>query len=180
MTQILLFLTDGFEEIEALATVDVLRRAEISVQTVSLTGEMTVTGAHQVAVNADCLFEQADFDAAKMLVLPGGTTKIDEHDGLKQQVKQFLSKDKPVAAICAAPMVLGGLGLLAGKKATCYPGFEQYLQGAELHTDQAVVVDGNIITGKGPGMALDFALKLVETVSGKSCRDKVAQGLLLK
>lgn len=180
MTQALLFLTDGFEEIEALATVDVLRRAEISVQTVSLTGKPIVTGAHQVPVTADCLFEQAEFAAAKMLILPGGTTKIDEHDGLKQQVKDFLNNDKPVAAICAAPMVLGGLGLLAGKKATCYPGFEQYLQGADLHTDQAVVVDGNIITGRGPGLALDFALQLVETLSGTSRRDEVAQGLLLQ
>lgn len=180
MTQALLFLTDGFEEIEALATVDVLRRAEISVQTVSLTGKPIVTGAHQVPVNADCLFEQAEFASAKMLILPGGTTKIDEHDGLKQQVKDFLNNDKPVAAICAAPMVLGGLGLLAGKKATCYPGFEQYLQGADLHTDQAVVVDGNIITGRGPGLALDFALQLVETLSGASRRNEVAQGLLLQ
>lgn len=180
-TQTILVLTDGFEEIEALATVDVLRRADITTTTVSLTGERMVTGAHGVAVQADALFAEAQtlFDEAEMLIVPGGTTRFNEHDGLKTQLSAFAAQDKWLAAICAAPMVLAGLGLLKGKKATCYPGFEQYLSDAELQQNAAVVVDGKIITGRGPGLALDFALELVTALSGTAQRNTVAQGLLL-
>ena len=94
-------------------------------------------------------------------------------------MKAFADKGEKVAAICASPMVLGGLGLLKGKNATCYPSFEKYLEGATLQTEKAVVVDGNITTGRGPGLTFDFALKLVELVAGKAKRDEVAQGLLL-
>lgn len=176
----LLFLTDGFEEIEALATVDILRRADIDVTTVSLTGKAVVMGGHNVGVTADVLFEQADFDSAEMLIIPGGTTAFDEHDGLKSRLQAHADKSKPLAAICAAPMVLGGLGLLEGKKATCYPGFEQYLKGADLQEGAAVVVDGNITTGRGPGLALVFALQLVEILAGKAKRDEIAAQLLLE
>lgn len=175
----LLFLTDGFEEIEALSTVDILRRADIDVQTVSLTANNVVNGGHQVAVTADLLFEQADFTTADMLIIPGGTTAFDEHDGLKTIVKAHNDSNKPLAAICAAPMVLGGLGLLEGKKATCYPGFEKYLTGAEVQPGQAVVVDGNLITGRGPGLAIDFALQLVETLAGQDKRQAISEQLLL-
>lgn len=175
----LLFLTDGFEEIEALATVDVLRRAEIGVQTVSLTGKTAVVGGHNVGVTADVLFEQADFNSADMLIIPGGTTAFDEHDGLKEKLKAHADQNKLIAAICAAPMVLGGMGLLNGKKATCYPGFEKYLKGADLQAGAAVVVDGNITTGRGPGFAIEFALQLVETLAGKAKRDEINAQLLL-
>lgn len=180
MTQTVLVLTDGFEEIEALATVDVLRRADITVTTLSLTDSEMVTGAHGVAVRADALFTEAACAQADMLIVPGGTTKFNEHEGLKAQLTAFAEQNRWIAAICAAPMVLGGLGLLNGKKATCYPGFEQYLTGADLQPQAAVVSDGKIITGRGPGLALDFALQLVEVLTDKAQRDKVAEGLLLK
>ncbi|PID63732.1 MAG: DJ-1 family protein [Gammaproteobacteria bacterium] len=179
MTQVYLVLTDGFEEIEALATVDILRRGEVNVKTVSLTDSRQVTGAHNVPVVADCLFSGADFDSAELLVVPGGTVAFDQHNGLKAQLKQFVDNDKAVAAICAAPMVLGGLGLLAGKKATCYPSFEQYLTDAEVQDGAAVVVDGNITTGRGPGLAVEFALQLLENLKGKAARDSVAEQLLI-
>lgn len=179
MKTIFVFLTTGFEEIEAIATVDVLRRAELDVKTVSLTGDKQVVASHGVTVVADVLFEETDFSKAEMLVLPGGTVKFNEHEGMKKEVLAFANKGEKVAAICASPMVLGGLGLLNGKNATCYPGFEQYLIGANLQTDKAVVVDGNITTGRGPGLTIDFALKLVELIAGKDRRDAVAAGLLV-
>lgn len=179
MKTIFVFLTTGFEEIEAMATVDVLRRAELDVKTVSLTGNKTVVASHGVPIVADLLFEETDFSKAEMLVLPGGTPKYNDHEGMKKEVHAFANKGEKVAAICASPMVLGGLGLLNGKNVTCYPGFEQYLAGANLQTSEAVVVDGNITTGRGPGLTIDFALKLVELVAGKEKRDAVAAGLLV-
>lgn len=179
MAHVFVFLTTGFEEIEALATVDVLRRAQLDVQTVSLTGERQVTGGHQVTVQADVLFEMADFSAAQMLVVPGGTVKYAEHDGLKQRLLVFAQQGGKVAAICASPALLGGIGLLQGKSATCYPGFEDRLTGARLQAGSAVVVDGLVTTGRGPGLTLDFALALVEQLAGKAKRDEVAGQLLL-
>lgn len=179
MKTIFVFLTTGFEEIEAMATVDILRRAELDVKTVSLTGNKTVVASHGVPIVADLLFEETDLSKAEMLVLPGGTPKYNDHEGMKKEVLAFANKGEKVAAICASPMVLGGLGLLNGKNATCYPGFEQYLAGANLQTSEAVVVDGNITTGRGPGLTIDFALKLVELVAGKEKRDAVAAGLLV-
>lgn len=179
MTQAYLVLIDGFEEIEALATLDILRRGGVEVKTVSLTASAQVTGGHNVPVIADCLFDAVDFADAQILIIPGGTTAFNDHEGLKAQVMQFVEADKKVAAICAAPMVLGGLGVLDGKKATCYPGFEQYLNGADLQAGAAVVVDGDIITGRGPGLAMAFGLQLLEILAGSAKRDEVSAGLLL-
>ncbi len=178
MKTIFIFLTTGFEEIEAVATVDVLRRAGLDAKTVSLTGERQVTAGHGVTVEADLLFAEADLREAEMLVLPGGTVRFNEHEDMKRELAAFAGKGGKVAAICASPMVLGGLGLLKGRRATCYPGFEQYLTGAILQTDRAVVVDGNITTGRGPGLTIDFALELVEQVAGRGKRDAVAAGVL--
>lgn len=181
MKKVALFLASGFEETEALGTVDILRRAEIPTETVSITGKKEVTGAHGITVLADKLFEEVDFSAIGVLVLPGGmpgSKNLNEHEGVKKQLQIFAQEGKQVAAICAAPMVLGGLHLLEGKKATVYPGFEPELIGAEI-TGKPVAVDGNIITGKGPGLVFDFALQLVEEIAGKHTRDKVAEGLLL-
>lgn len=174
------FLITGFEEIEALATVDTLRRAGLIVRTVSLTGEKVVTGGHGVPVAADLLFGQHLPETAEMLILPGGTTAYNEHEGVKKEIMAFYEKGGKVAAICASPMVLGSLGILKGRKATCYPGFEKYLDGAILQTDRAAVVDGNVITGKGPGLTIDFALTLVEVLAGKAKRDEIAGQLLVK
>jgi len=180
MKSIFVFLITGFEEIEAVATIDVLRRAGLNVKTISLINDKTVTGSHGIPVTADLLFEEVPFDQAELLVLPGGTPAYNNHEGLKKEIKAFYDKGEKVAAICASPMVFGGLGILKGRKATCYPSFEEYLEGAILHTDQPVVVDGNVITGKGPGLTIDFALALVEILSGKAKRDEVAGQLLVK
>ncbi len=181
MKKVALFLANGFEEIEALATVDILRRAQIPVQTISITNDNVVTGAHGVPVIADITFDKADFSGVELLVLPGGmpgAKYLNEHEGLKALIKKFDKEGKSLAAICAAPMVFGGLGLLDGKKATCYPGFEEELKGAKV-AGKSVAVDGNITTGKGPGLVFDFALTLVEQIAGSATRQEVQNGLLL-
>ncbi len=181
MKKVALFLADGFEEIEALGTVDILRRAEISVETISITDKKEVKGAHGIAVSADKTFGEVDFSTFDMIVLPGGmpgAQNLNEHIQMKKRVAEFAQKEKFVAAICAAPMVLGDLKLLDGKNATCYPGFESKLGGAKV-TNESVAMSDNIITGKGPGFVFDFALQLVESLAGKSVRDEVQKGLLL-
>lgn len=181
MKKVSLFLADGFEEIEALGTVDILRRAGIEVETISISNDKKVIGAHKVPVIADTIFNEADFSNVEMLVLPGGmpgAKHLNEHEGLRKLLKEFDSKKKSVAAICAAPMVLGGLGILKGKKATCYPGFEAELLGAQITNEQATK-DGHVITGKGPGFMFDFALELVESIVGAKVRKEVEEGLLL-
>ncbi|NDV66371.1 DJ-1 family glyoxalase III [Bacteroides sp. 224] len=174
MTTVYMFFADGFEEIEALTTVDVLKRANLNVEMVTVTEKETVTGAHDVPIVCDSFFEDHDYSDADALVLPGGmpgAATLSNHEGLRNLILNFIKTGKPMTAICAAPMVLGKLGLLKGKKATCYPGFEQYLEGAEC-TGEQVVVDGNIITAIGPGGAMDFALAIVEALVGK---EKVAE-----
>jgi len=181
MKKVALFLANGFEEIEALATVDILRRAQIPVETISLSEEKIVTGTHNIPVTADTTFNKADFAAVEVLVLPGGmpgAKHLNEHEGLKNLLLEFNAQNKLIAAICAAPMVLGGLRLLEGRRATCYPGFEPELIGAQV-TGENVVVDGNITTGRGPGLVFDFALRMVEQIAGLATRREVQQGLLL-
>ena len=129
------FFADGFEEIEAFTAIDTLRRAGLNVEIVSVTPDEIVVGAHDVSVLCDINFENCDFFDAELLLLPGGmpgAATLDKHEGLRKLILDFAAKGKPIAAICAAPMVLGKLGLLKGKKATCYPSFEQYLEGAEI------------------------------------------------
>ena len=178
METVFIFLTTGFEEIEALATIDILRRGGVTIQSVSLTGDRTVVSGRQIAVVADCLFEEVDFADARMLILPGGTEKINEHDGLKCEMLAFAGQGKPIAAICAAPMALGGLGLLKGKKATCYPGYGKYLAGAHV-TEAPVVVDGNITTGRAAGYTFDFALELLSQLKGKNMARETAQKMFI-
>ena len=180
MKNIFVFLMTGFEQIEALGTIDILRRGGLNVKSVSLVESKQVSSSRGVIVTADLMFDEVDFSTAEMLVLPGGTPEYDKHEAMKKEILAFANKGEKVAAICASPMVLGGLGLLKGKRATCYPSFEKYLDGAILETDKAVVVDGNIITGRGPGLTIEFALKLVEIVAGASKSDEVAKGLLVK
>lgn len=173
-------LAEGFEEVEALTAVDILRRAEIDVKTVSVTGSRMVTGTHGIPVEADLLFEDADYDRCEMIVLPGGlpgSTNLQAHEGLTANIRAFASAGKKLAAICAAPMVFGSCGILNGRKATIYPGMEEYLTGAEP-AGEAVTVDGNIITGQGPALAMEFALAIAENVKGKETADAVAEDLL--
>lgn len=175
------FLAEGFEEIEAISVVDILRRGGVNVETVSIGQDKQVKGAHHVPVVADRLFEKADLQSADMLVLPGGlpgATNLNAHAALKELLVEYLDKGKYIAAICAAPQVFGGLGLLKGKKAVCYPGVEPKLTGATI-VDEPVVQDGQIITGKGPGLAFAFGLKLVALLQGQAKADEVAAGMLL-
>jgi 4-methyl-5(b-hydroxyethyl)-thiazole monophosphate biosynthesis len=181
MMKVAVFLAQGFEEIEALSIIDILRRAGVEVTTVSITTYNMVRGAHNVKVDADEVFEYVDFSEMDMLVLPGGmpgAKNLNNSEDVRKWLKIFASEGKEIAAICAAPMVLGDLGLLEGKNATCYPGFEAELKGANV-TGESVVVDGNITTGNGPCLAFDFALALVEKLCGVEKRNEVASGLLL-
>lgn len=179
-----LFLADGFEEIEALATVDVLRRAEMDVTMVAVKHEHTVTGAHGIPVICDVTFKEADFSDSEWLILPGGmpgATNLHEFQALNDLLKVHAGKGRRVAAICASPaVVLAATGLLDGKEATCYPGFETALAaaGARYMTD-AVVVDGNILTANGPGTAIEFALEIVKLTRGESVSRSVSEGMLI-
>jgi 4-methyl-5(b-hydroxyethyl)-thiazole monophosphate biosynthesis len=181
MKRVFIFLADGFEETEAVATIDVLRRGKLDVTSVSISGTLAVTGAHGLTVLADQLFSEVDFSDGEALVLPGGmpgASNLNLHTGLRTLLKQYAAEGKKLAAICAAPLVLGGLDLLQGKQATAYPGFEDSLLGAAV-MERPVVKDGNIITGRGPGFALNFGLAIVEELQGKEIADEVAAGLLL-
>ena len=182
MKTIFVFLAEGFEEIEALTPVDVLRRAGLSVQTVSIMDEQAVKGAHGVPVLADVMFADVNPEDAEMILLPGGlpgATNLDAHEGLSKMIQDFANAKKPLAAICAAPLVFGNRGLLEGKKATCYPGFETYLQGAE-YTAALVEVDDNFITGKGPGAAMEFAFAIVEKYCGIDKVNELKQGMMIQ
>lgn len=172
---------EGFEEIEALTIIDVLRRAEIPTEMVSITGQRQVTGAHGIKIVTDIVFEDVDYSTAEIVVLPGGmpgSKNLQEHVGLANVLKQKAEQKEPIAAICAAPMVLGELELLKDKNVTCYPGFEEYLHGAKLK-DELSVVSGNIITGKGPGAALNFALDIVKELKGKELAEELAKGMIV-
>lgn len=180
MGRVYVFLADGFEEIEGLTVVDLLRRAEIDVATVSVMGKQLVTGSHKITLYADSIFEEQNFADAELLVLPGGmpgALNLKNHAGLAELLKNHCKSGKKAAAICAAPGVLGELGLLSGRKAVCYPGFEEQLQGAEILKEK-VVVDQNITTSRGMGTAIDFALSLIKQLSGTEKAEKIAQSIL--
>ena len=181
MKNIFVFLAEGFEEIEALTPVDVLRRAGLSVKTVSIMDKQVVVGAHGIPVLADMMFADVDSEDAEMILLPGGlpgATNLDAHEGLAKMILDFAKAKKSLAAICAAPLVFGNRGLLQGKKATCYPGFETYLQGAE-YTAALVEKDENFITGKGPGAAMEFAFAIVEKYCGIDKVNELKQGMMI-
>ncbi|MBF7095741.1 DJ-1 family glyoxalase III [Alkalibacter mobilis] len=174
------FLADGFEEIEALATVDVLRRAGIDTVMVSISDNYDVRGSHNIIVTADVLFNGQSFDDADILVLPGGmpgTLNLGNHDGLKRLLLRQNEMKKWIGAICAAPKILGELGLLKGQFATCYPGFEHTLEGAIL-ADEKVVVSSHFVTGKGAGAAIDFALKIVELLKDHEAADSLRESMI--
>jgi 4-methyl-5(b-hydroxyethyl)-thiazole monophosphate biosynthesis len=162
---------EGFEEIEALTIVDVLRRAGIETEMVSVTGKRQVTGAHDIKITANVVFEDVNYEEAAIVILPGGmpgSKNLMEHEGLAKVLKTKSSQMQPIAAICAAPMVLGELGILEGKEAVCFPGFEPHLK------------SNNIITGRGPGAALNFSLEIVKLLKDKNTADKLAQGMLVQ
>lgn len=180
--KIAVHLANGFEEIEAISIIDVLRRADLDVVTISVTGKLEVNGAHQIKVLADELFENVDYSRIFMIVLPGGmpgASNLNAHEGLKAQIVKFNEEKKLLAAICAAPLVYGNLGILNGKQAVCYPGFEKYLKGAEI-LNQPVAESGNVITGRGPGAAIQFALKLVEKLVSVEKAELLASQMLVE
>jgi len=172
--QAALFLIDGFEETEALCTVDILRRAEIEVTTVSLGASLSLTGRSRITVLADAMFGDISGKKFDMLVIPGGTIGYAEHEGLLELVRKQHENGGKLAAICAAPCVFGKLGILEGKRAVIYPGMEELLGGAAVST-KIVETDGNITTSKGPGTAVYFALRLVEILAGRETADSVAE-----
>ena len=180
---IYMFLADGFEEVEALCPLDLLRRAGLEVTTVGIGGKETVTGSHGITVHADIpdvMFRDSDPD---MIILPGGmpgSKNLDESRVVDAALKIASKKGAYLCAICAAPMVLGKRGYLEGKKAICYPGFEQYLTGAEVSKTEGVVRDGNVITAKGMGVALEFGLELVRVMKDGETADKIKASIFAK
>lgn len=180
MNKIYIFLAPGFEEIEALGAVDVFRRAGLPVQTVSVTDTLLVEGSHHVNIEADLLFDEINPDDATLLYLPGGmpgAANLQAHQGLTSLIRSHHAAGRPLAAICAAPMVYGKMGLLNGLNATCYPGFEEHLLGA-TPTGELVVCDGQFFFGKGPAAVFDLAFTIVAHFCGQAKADAVRQGML--
>ena len=178
-----LFLAEGFEEIEALTPVDALRRAGADVKTVGVTGK-TVVGSHGIPVVADITADEAEElarigEKVEMIIFPGGmpgAANLDSSPLTDLFIERAKSDDAFIAAICAAPMILGKRGLLSGRDATCYPGFEKYLEGAK-YFEASVVVDGNFVTSDGMGSALDFALQLVALLNGEEASERLADSI---
>jgi 4-methyl-5(b-hydroxyethyl)-thiazole monophosphate biosynthesis len=177
MAKVYSFFADGFEEVEALTPVDLLRRTGNDVVTVSIMGRKQIHGSHGILIEADTCFEDLDFDDGDLFILPGGgegTQNLAKFQPLTELLKKVYGEGKRVAAICAAPSVFGTLGFVNGKKATVYPGMEGTLTGAEA-VDQPVVTDGNVTTGHGPGAAFDFALELVKLMNGEQTAKKLKE-----
>ena len=177
-----ILLAEGFEEIEALTCADVMRRADIDARLVSMEGVRAVKGAHGIIVAADLLKEEVDLTSCDMLVLPGGqagTANLLVDETVMRAVTGRVALGRWTCAICAAPMILGRAGVLEGKKATIYPGMEEELKGAIVIEDKNVVHDGCLITSKGPGTAMEFALVLVAALEGKEKAEEIRDDLLI-
>lgn len=182
MKKTAIFFGTGYEEIEALTVVDLCRRAGIDISMVSISEEKKVTGSHNITVEMDQTFAEVDFAALDMIVLPGGmpgTKNLEAHQGLMEQVDAFYKAGKYVAAICAAPSIFGHRGILKGRKACCYPGFEQDLEGAEVCFDSVCVSD-NVITSRGMGCAIDFALAIITVLCGSEEAEEKAKSIIYK
>lgn len=177
MKKVYVFLAEGFEEMEAVTPIDLLRRAGVDAKLVSVTGNRAVTGTHGVTYLADLLFEEISEDA-DMLVLPG-TTNLQAHEGLTRLLLQQHEAHKWVAAICAAPMVLGALGIVKDRHATIYPGIEDKLIGATPLADE-VVVDGNVITSRAPGTAIPFAIALAKLLTDEKTAAALTEDLVFR
>ncbi len=179
MSKVAVLLADGFEEIEAIAIIDVLRRAEVEVDVIGV-DKLDVTGAHRLGVRADLVLGK-QHGLYEMLILPGGLPgahTLRDHSGVQALIVEHHKAGKWLAAICAAPIAFGKAHVLEGKKATCYPSFESELTGA-THVTDAVVQDGKVITSRGPGTAFEFALHLAEILRGKQIAVDVRKGMLL-
>ena len=180
MKKVYLFLATGFEEVEALTVVDILRRGGVDCQTVSVMGDYDVTSSHMVTVRVDLLFDEADFSDGEMLVMPGGipgTPNLKAHEGLAKLIRQYKEEGKNLAAVCAAPTIYGEMGLLEGKNATCFPGMEDGLIGANKLTDN-VVCDGQFITSRGMGTCIDFGLALLARLTNQDKAQEIGKKIV--
>lgn len=181
MSKVYILLADGFEEIEGLTVVDLMRRARIDINMVSIKDTLDITGARGIGIKADMLMSNIS-DDADMLVLPGGmpgTNNLKESVEVRDLILKYNEDGRYIAAICAAPTVFGYLGLLNGRRATCYPGMEAGLTEAIVMGDEKTVVqDGNIITSRGLGTAIDFALKLIEILTDKNTADQISRSIV--
>lgn len=180
MSKICIFLAEGMEEIEALTVVDICRRAKIDIQTVSITEEPWVTGSHQIKVQTDMVLSEVNFEEVDMIVLPGGmpgTLNLEACESLMQQVREFDKVGKYIAAICAAPSIFGHRGILEGRNACSYPTYEDQLTGA-LVSKNPVEVSSHVITSRGMGTAIDFALGIVSCIKGQSCADSIKEAII--
>lgn len=181
MKRVLMPLAAGFEEIEAITTVDLLRRAGVQVVIAAL-GARSVEGSHRIRVEADALLDDVGHEPFDMLVLPGGepgATALRDDPRVRELLLRYAGQGKPVAAICAAPKVLAAAGLLDGRRATSYPGYlDEAPAPGMTYLAQAVVVDGALITSRGPGTAMDFALTLIEVLHGPEARHEVEEPLM--
>lgn len=177
-----LFLATGFEEVEALTVLDILRRGGVECDTVSIMGDYDVTSSHAVTVRADLLFDEKELTDGDMLILPGGipgTPNLKAHAGLAKLINMYKDAGKYLAAVCAAPTVYGEMGLLEGKNATCFPGLEDGLKGANHKTDK-VVTDGQFITSCGMGTCIDFGLTLLTLLDSEKKADEIAKKIVYK
>ena len=182
MSKICIFMADGVEEVEALSVVDLVRRAGITIDMVSIMGKKSIDGSHGIVIEADKLIEDISFDDYDGLVCPGGlkgTNNLKADDRVAELIRKFFNEKKLVSAICAAPTVLGAAGVLEGKNATCYPGCEDGLTGANKLTDK-VVKDGNLITSRGMGTAIDFGLAIVEYFTDEAIANDLAKKIVFK
>ena len=182
MSKIGMFLANGCEEVEALAVVDILRRAGVEIDTISITDVAQVTSSRRITFMTDMVKSSVTFSKYDGIILPGGmpgTLNLQADETVQKVIREFAAEGKMVAAICAAPSVLGQAGLLEGKKATCHPGFEDKLKGAKW-LEQDVVVDGNMITSRGMGTAVPFGLAIVAYLKDDAAAEEVAAGLVYK
>ena len=182
MSKIAVMFTTGYEEIEALTVVDLLRRADLECTMVAVNEEKMVAGSHGIRVEMDQKLSEVDFDSLDMIVLPGGmpgTLNLEASELLMEKVDEFYKNGKYVAAICAAPSIFGHRGILKGKKACCYPSFESHLEGAEVSND-SVCVDGKVITSRGMGTAIDFALAIISELCGEEKANQLANAIIYK
>ena len=175
------FLANGFEEIEAISVIDILRRAGVDIKTVGVEGDC-VKGTHGIELRCDCCLNEISSSEAEGVVLPGGmpgTTNLLKSEKVCDAIRDAYSKGKLIGAICAAPSILGEIGILSGKNVCCYPGFESKLKLANISLEN-VCVDGNIITSKGPGTAIEFSLEIVKYLKGTNVKDKIQEQLQWK
>ena len=180
MAKVAIFFANGFEEIEALTVVDLLRRAGIEIDMISVTGDKKVTGSHKIPVMVDSLIENITADDYDMLVLPGGmpgTVNLEMCSRLQDAIADFNNKGKLLSAICAAPGVFGRKGILEGRKASIFPGLESELKGANVSYDE-VSIDGHFTTSRGMGTAIPFGLAIIERFQGKEAANEMAQKIV--